>query len=62
MFKKILILSSLLAIIVGCGFKGPLYLPSKEAKPEPTKKQNVNTDKKVASSPDRYRELQNEQD
>ena len=62
MFKQILIFSSLLALIIGCGFKGPLYLPPKDAKPEPAKNQKVDTDKIVESRPDRYRELKNEQD
>ena len=61
MFKQILVFSILLAIMVGCGFKGPLYLPPKNATPEPTKNQEVGTDQ-TASAPDRYRELQNEQE
>ena len=62
MFKQILIFLVLLTILIGCGFKGPLYLPSKDANPEPTKNQKSDTVKSTASAPDRYKELQNEQE
>ena len=62
MFKKILVFSSVLTIVIGCGFKGPLYLPPKDNKSEPVKNQKVDTAKMTESRPDRYRELQNEQE